>query len=188
MRPPIEFFFAGWTPVARIAFIGAASYLAIIVLLRLTGARTLAMLTPFDVVIMITLGSAFGRVLTAREVAFVEALTAFVVLIGMQVLFSWLRARYPGSVRLLAPSPALLYYRGTFLRDMMARERVAELDLVSAIREHGVGSLDEVEAIVLESSGRLSVIPTRNAGDRAALDGLSGATRGAAGEVREGAV
>lgn len=172
VTPPAEFFFNNWRAIARIAFIGAAGYLSIIILLRLTGARTLARLDPFDVVIVITLGSAFGRVMTAREVAFVEALTAFVVLIGMQVLFSWLRARYPRVVRLLAPPPTLLFFRGEFMRDTMTRERVAEPDLVAAIREHGIGSLEDVEAIILESNGRLAVVARRNVGNASALSRL----------------
>lgn len=172
LMPPVEFFFSSWEPIARIAFIAAASYLTLIILLRVTGARTLARLDPFDVVIIISLGSTFGRVVTAREVAFVEAVTAFVMLIGLQVVFSWLRARYPKVVKVLAPPPALLYYQGHFLRGIMGHERMAEMDLISAVREHGLGSMEEVEAVILESNGRLAVIPKVKVGDGSALRGI----------------
>lgn len=64
--------------------------------------------------------------------------------------------------------PVLLYFRGEFLRETMWRQRVAESELRTAIREKKFGSLDAIEVVVLESSGEFSVI--ESVGDGSALD------------------
>jgi uncharacterized membrane protein YcaP (DUF421 family) len=83
--PDVTFLSNGWVPVARVLFITVTGYLTLLVLLRLSGQRTLAQMSALDLVITVTIGSAFGRVITAREVAVVEVVAAF----GALVLLEW---------------------------------------------------------------------------------------------------
>jgi uncharacterized membrane protein YcaP (DUF421 family) len=165
----VEFFSAGWANVARVVVIGVVGYLALFLLLRGAGKRTMARMNTFDFVITVTIGGAFGRVLTATEVGIVEAIVAFAVLISMQYIVSSLRLRSSVVASLVQASPSLLYFRGGFLRQEMRRERVAESDLYAVIRQNGLGSFSEVEAIVLESDGQYAVVRSPWAGDGSAL-------------------
>jgi uncharacterized membrane protein YcaP (DUF421 family) len=54
--------------------------------------------------------------------------------------------------------PTLLFYRGQFLRRAMEHEHVPEIEILAAIREQGIGSMEEVEAVVLEADSDFSVI------------------------------
>ncbi|HEV2130733.1 MAG TPA: YetF domain-containing protein [Longimicrobiaceae bacterium] len=166
---PVVFFFGGWEPILRIAVVGTLGYVTLGLLLRLMGKRTLAQMNAFDFIVTVALGAAFGRTLTARSVAFAEAVAAFTLLVILQYAFSWFRLRSPTLARVLTAPPALLFFRGEFLRETMRREQVTELDLRSAIREHGVGSFEQVEAIVFEPDGTFAVIPADQAGDGSAL-------------------
>jgi uncharacterized membrane protein YcaP (DUF421 family) len=174
----VTFLFGGWEPVARIVVVGSLAYLAMVVLLRVSGKRTLAQMNAFEFIITVALGASFGRILTARNVALVEAVTAFALLVALQFVVTWLKVRSPGFARIVTAPPALLYYRGRFLRDAMRRERITEDELRTAIREKGAGSFDEVEAVVLESDGRFAVVKGGSASDRSALTGLEGAGEG----------
>jgi uncharacterized membrane protein YcaP (DUF421 family) len=169
---PIVFFFDGWMPIARILVVGTLGYAALVLLLRGAGKRTMARMTTFDFVITVTLGAAFGRVLTTREVGLAEAIVAFVVLIVLQFAVTWIRARSPAFGRFIDSAPSLLFYRGRFLHDAMRRERVTESELQTTIRKRGIGSFTEVEAIVLEPDGRYAVIQSDTAGDGAAVEQL----------------
>lgn len=170
--PEVEFFFRGWEAVARIALIGAVGYVTLLVLLRVTGQRTLAQMTPFDMIITVTIGSAFGRVLTAENVPVVEVIVVFVVLVALQWIALGVRGRLPAVGRLMRSAPTMLYYQGERTEPALRRHRVTEADLQEAIRKSGLGSLDQAEAVILEPDGTLAVIPPSSVGDGAAIEHL----------------
>ena len=60
--------------------------------------------------------------------------------------------------RLVKSDPTLLFYRGEFLRDAMRRERVTEGEVLAAVREQGIAAVEDVEAVVLETAGTVSVL------------------------------
>jgi uncharacterized membrane protein YcaP (DUF421 family) len=163
----VNFFFAGWEAVLRVIVVGIAMYASLVVFLRLSGSRTIASMNAFDFIVTVALGAVFGRALTANSVALVEALTAFALLILLQYIAAWLQTRWPRFERALKNDPTLLYFRGEFLRDAMRDQRVTETELRGAVRKESVGSMDEVEALVLEPDGKVSVITS--VGDGSAL-------------------
>lgn len=170
---PVIFLFGGWEPILRILFVGTFGYLALGLLVRLMGKRTLAQMDAFDFVITITLGASFGRILTAENVSLAEAVTTFALLVVLQYVVSWTKLRSPALARVFTARPALLFFRGEFLREAMRREQVTDRDLRSALRQHGIGSFAPVEAIVLEPAGSFTVITKDQAGDGAALQDMA---------------
>jgi uncharacterized membrane protein YcaP (DUF421 family) len=133
-------------------------YISLVIFLRLSGSRTLSSMNAFDFIVTVAIGSVFGRALTARRVAFAEAVVALGLLISLQYVVTWIEVRWSPFGRLVTNSPALLYFRGEFLKEQMDRQRVTEGTLKAAARKEGFDSLDNVEAIVLESSGKFSII------------------------------
>lgn len=152
------FFFDGWVPIARIVVVGTLTYAALIVLLRVSGKRTLSQMNAFDLVVTIAIGAVFGRALTARGVPLAEALTALLLLVGLQYLVASIKVRNAEFANLITTPPSLLFYRGRFLRRAMQQERVTEAELFTILRKHGACSFDEVEAVVLEPDGQFGVI------------------------------
>ena len=80
---------------------------------------------------------------------------------------------------MLTARATLLLVDGAPLHDALAGQRVTMSELRQAVRSSGSGDLGEVAAVVLETDGSLSVIPNAQAGDRSALEGVSGWTGGA---------
>lgn len=152
------FYFSGWGPLLRITVLGIAMYIALILFLRISGSRTLSSMNAFDFIITVAIGSVFGRALTAKKVVLAEAIFAFGLLIALQYAVTWTQVRWPFFGRAVTNPPVLLYFRGEMIDEAMRSERVRKPELQSAVRKKKFGSLDEVEAIVLESSGQLSVI------------------------------
>lgn len=85
---------------------------------------------------------------------------------------SWLQTRSDRFAHAVTSPPTLLYFRGRVLHDALRREPVTEAELRTALREHGAGSFDQVEAVVLESNGRFAVVKSGSAGDGSALQDL----------------
>lgn len=175
----VTFLFGGWEPVLRIVTVGTLAYLALVLMLRITGTRTLAQLNAFDFIVTVAIGASFGRILTARSVALVEAIAAFALLILLQYAVTWLKVRSRSFSRAVTARPAMLFYKGEFLERAMVRARVTHGEIETALREKGVGGFGEVEAVVLESNGKLAVIQKDGAGDGSALPARSEDSRAA---------
>jgi uncharacterized membrane protein YcaP (DUF421 family) len=137
----------------------------LVILLRVNGQRVLAQMSSLDLIITVTIGSAFGRVITARDVAVVEVVAAFVALVVLERIVAELWLRTPRLRRITTVSPALLYYDGRVVHRAMRRNRLREEDLHLVARQDGKGSLDEVRAIVLEANGSFSILSSDNYGD-----------------------
>lgn len=166
----VVFFWSGWEPILRIFVVGIVTYVGLILLLRLSGKRTLTRMTAFDFVITIAIGSAFGRILTASIVSISEAITAFILLVLLQTLFSFLEVHSKQFKKFTTTPPTLLYYNGEFLRKNMRKSRIREDELLSAIRKKSFGSLNEVKAVVFETDGSFSIVRRSDFDDNLTYD------------------
>lgn len=162
--------FTSWDALLRVACAGVLSYAALVVLLRASGKRTLSKMNAFDLVVTVALGSCLATVVLSKDVAVLEATVAFAVLIGLQLVIAWLSARSRLVQRLVKSQPALVYYRGEFLTEALRRERLTESEVRAAVREQGLASMSDVEAVVLETAGELSIIRTQGRDQSALVD------------------
>lgn len=151
-------FFNSWSGIGRVAVVALLAYTALVLLLRVSGKRTLSKLNAFDFVVTVALGSTLATVLLSRDVAIAEGVCAFAMLIFLQYAVTWSSVRSRTISRLVKSEPAMLFYRGEFLESSLRRERVNREEVLAGIRESGVGSLDEVEAVVMETAGTISVV------------------------------
>ncbi len=159
----------------RIVLVGAAAYVVLIVVLRLSGKRTLAQLNAFDFVVTVALGSTLATILLSSEVSFSEGITALILLAALQFLMAWLSARWPVARSTFTAEPALLLSDGHVHQEALRRNRLTESELNQAIRMQGIGDLSEVKAVVLETNGKISIITTSKFGCGSALEGINGA-------------
>jgi len=153
--------FQGWYGLARVLVAGVLGYVALVFFLRASGKRTLSKMNAFDLVVTVALGSSFGTVLLSKQVAILEGVLAFGLLVGLQYAVAWASVRSRRVERAVKSQPTLVFFRGEFLRATLRQERVTESEIRAALREQGYGSLAEVEAVVLATAGELSVIRKR---------------------------
>lgn len=142
-----------------------AAYVGLLLLLRISGKRTLTKLNAFDLVVTVALGSPLATVLLSESVALADGLAAF----ALQFSITWLSVRSRAVGRLVKAGPTLLVYQGAFLRAAMRSERVTGHELLAALRQHGLASVDKAAAVVLENNGELSVLQQTTTGPGSAL-------------------
>lgn len=165
-------FFDSWFGLLRVLVVGTLAYLALVVLLRTFGKRTLAKLNAFDLVVTVALGSTLATVLLSKSVALMEGLLAFVLLAGLQYVVAWLSVRSQGFSDLVKSEPTLLLHRGQFLRGAMRAQRITEAEVLAALRGSGASDPRQVAAVVLETDGSLSVV--RDASGHGEIGSLAG--------------
>ncbi|WP_437728278.1 DUF421 domain-containing protein [Sorangium sp. So ce861] len=151
-------FFSNWHSLGRTVVVGGLAYVALIVLLRASGKRVLSKMNAFDLVVTIALGSTLATVMLSKSVALADGVLAFALLVLLQFLITWLSVRSKTVSQMVKAEPALLVHRGEVLPRALKQERVVEAELLAAARNHGVMSLSDVEAIILETDGSFSVI------------------------------
>jgi len=160
--------FGGWDGVVRVV-VGILAYTAIVVLVRVSGKRTLVSMNAFDCIVNVALGSLLATTVLSRDVPVVDGGAAFLVLLGLQFAVAWSSSRSTPVARLVRSQPSLLVYDGRFLHAAMRRERIGEAEALQALRSESIASVEDADALVLESSGSLSVRM-----DAPALGGRSG--------------
>lgn len=149
--------------MARTAVVGVLAYLSLIVLLRLSGKRTLSKFNAFDFVVTIALGSTLATILLSREVSLAQGVLALFMLLALQFVITWLSVRSSRVRELVKGEPTLLVYQGHFLDAALRTERVTREEVVAAVRAQGVGSIEQVDAAVLETDGTITAVQ-RNGG------------------------
>ncbi|ANS78600.1 hypothetical protein SGUI_1204 [Serinicoccus hydrothermalis] len=165
----ITLFWNGWTPIVHGALIATVGYLVLVLLLRVTGPRTMSKMTPLDFVIAVTLGSAFGRTITAQQVSLVQAVWVLLVLVALQWALAWARARSERVRGLVDHPPVVLYADGRPVQRALRRHRLVESDLHEAARSAGHGSLEQVHTVLLMREGSLGVVTYDNIGDASSI-------------------
>lgn len=164
--------FDNWSDIWRVVLVGVASYLSLVILIRVSGKRALAQMNAFDFVVTVALGSTLATILLSTDVSFLEGLAAIALLLALQVIVALLVQRSTRVRRVITSGPTRLLRDGRMDEDALRRHRVARADVLQAVRESGTGDLSTVAAVVLESDGKLSVIPRAQVGNGSSLEGV----------------
>lgn len=172
MGDKASWLFGSWDAVLRVALVGALAYAWVVILLRVSGNRTLAKTAAFDHVVTVALGSILATALLSKQVALIEGTAGFLLLVALQFGVAWLAARSPRFQALLVQEPAVLLRDGQLIPASMRRARVSEADVHSALRKSGLGRLEDAELVVLESDGTFSVLRAQPGRPATVLAGL----------------
>lgn len=167
-------FFNGWESLLRTLVVGVLAYVSLIAFLRISGKRTLSKMNAFDLIVTVALGSTLATVLLSKDVALAEGALAFALLIGLQFIVTWSSVRSRRVRRWVTGEPLIVLYRGEFLPSALRRARVAEDEVRAAVRSAGLVSLEEAEAVVLETDGSFSVVQRGSGDGRPSLKGVQG--------------
>lgn len=166
--------FDSWSDIARTLLVGGAAYIALMLVLRLSGKRTLSQLNAFDFVVTVALGSTLATVLLSSEVSWTEGVVALALLAGLQFAIAWITTRWQPLRKLITSSPQVLLRDGVIDAAALRAARLTEAEVRQAVRSSGVGDLADVAVVVLETNGSISVISESQRGDGSALRDLTG--------------
>lgn len=167
-------FYDNFYDLIRVVVVGIGAYGSLILLLRISGKRTLTKMNAFDLVVTVALGSTLATILLSNDVALAEGITAFVVLITLQFMVAWLSVRSAAVRQLVKATPKLLFYQGQFNHEALIWERVTQEEVFAAIRAQGIADLEQVEAVVLETDGSITTLKRAGEVDTSTLKYVAG--------------
>ncbi len=165
--------FDTWADLGRTLFVGVAAYAVLVLVIRLSGKRTLSQLNAFDFIVTVALGSTLATILLSSDVSWTEGAFALILLAGLQFVLAWISSRAPAFRTVITARPAVVLWHGELRHETLRRNRLAESEVFQAVRSSGAGDLSSVAAVVLETNGKLSVISAQNLGNGSALENLA---------------
>jgi len=144
---------------------GAIVYLFLLIIFRISGKRTMAQVTSFDMVVLLIISETTQQAMVTQDQSMTNAFLLIMTLVGLSVLFSWLKLYSHRIENWLDGTPVVLIEKGRMHANRMHRERIGKEDILEAARmTQGLKKLDQIEYAVLERTGEISVIP-KNSGD-----------------------
>jgi uncharacterized membrane protein YcaP (DUF421 family) len=166
--------FGGWPTLARTAIIGVLAYVTLVIILRISGKRTLSKFNAYDFIVTVALGSTLASIITTRDVTLAQGAVAFLVLIVLQFIITWVSTHSNPFRRIVQGEPTLVFYRGTFLKSALHRERVTADEIRSAARSQGIATMTDLEAAVLETDGSITVVRNAPSASPSSLSDVKG--------------
>lgn len=139
---------------------GAAIYLVMLVIMRLSGRRTMAQMTPFDFVLLLIIAETTQQALLGNDFSITNAIMLIVTLIAIDIGLSYVKAWSPTAAKLLEGLPTVIVRDGKVDKHALNRSRMDEDDILSAARhKQGLQGMSEIKHAVLETDSGVSVIP-----------------------------
>jgi uncharacterized membrane protein YcaP (DUF421 family) len=144
--------------VGEVVLRTALVYLGLLLALRLAGKREVGQMKPFDLVTLLIISNAVQNAMVGQDSSVVGGLMAATVILLLNFAVALVRSRFGFAQRLFEGSPSLIVYDGQFVTEHLRREGLSEADVLQAMREHGIDSIDQVKSAVLEVDGSISIV------------------------------
>lgn len=141
-----------------VGIIGSAFllYVIIMIVVRINGLRSFSKMSGHDFSITVAIGSILATSVVAEEPSILQGGLAIAALLSIQSLFSLWRLRR--DMPYMENTPLLLMRGSEIIQDNLKKARITEADLMAKLREANVLSLNEVQAVILEQTGDVSVL------------------------------
>ena len=147
-----------WEFVVRATIV----YVALLVMVRVSGKRTIGQFTPFELLVVMLLSEAVSNSLSGGDDSIVGALILAATLVALNVCLGMLTARSRRLERFVAGTPVLLGRDGEIFVDVVRAQHVGLGEIESTLRVNDC-TAEEMACLFLEADGTISVMKKKKA-------------------------
>ena len=145
---------------------GASVYLILLLILRLSGRRTLGEMTSFDFVLLLIIAETTQQALLGDDFSVTNSLLLITTLVGIDIVISYLKTRFDKVDRIFDGLPMVIVEHGQPLQERLRKSRLDEHDVLAAARRlQGLERMEQIKYAVLETDGGISIIPANSHGE-----------------------
>lgn len=138
-------------------------YLILMLVMRLMGKRQIGEIQLPEFVSAVMLSEIAALPITDRDIPLFHGIVSLLILGGLEVVTAFLCRKLPKLRRVLYGEPIILMAKGRFSEKNMDKARISIDELLSAIRAQGYKQLNYVYYVILEQTGKISILPTADA-------------------------
>ena len=137
-------------------------YFAVIISLRIMGKRQLGELQPSELVVAIMISDLASVPMQDIDIPILTGIIPVLTLIMAEVLLSYLALKFKWARKVITGEPSIVIYNGRIIESELRKLRFNLDDLISELRFNGSADIRDVEVAIVETSGKLSIIPKQN--------------------------
>ncbi|MDQ8737373.1 DUF421 domain-containing protein [Paenibacillus sp. LHD-38] len=158
-----------WSLLIRTVII----YFVVFLIMRFMGKREIGKLSVFDLVISVMIAEIAVIVIEDTDRALWSGILPMAVLLFIQVVSAFMTMKSRKLRLLFDGKPSVIIDKGKLNSDVMRKQRYNLDDLMLQLRENKISAVSDVEFAILETSGKLSVIPkeSSNASENIGMEG-----------------
>jgi uncharacterized membrane protein YcaP (DUF421 family) len=132
-------------------------YVVLLVMVRLTGKRTIGQFTPFDLVVVLLLSEAVSGAINAQDASLPGGLLAAATLLAIDFAIAYASSRSKRVNSIMGGSPVLVGRDGVIYEEVLRRERVPRTDVEKALRSADC-EIEDMRMAILEADGSINII------------------------------
>ncbi|MGY1458557.1 MULTISPECIES: DUF421 domain-containing protein [unclassified Luteimonas] len=138
-------------------------YFILLFMLRLSGKRTVGQFTPFDLLVVVLLGTAVQNSLIGEDFSLLGGLILAATLIACNWAVGFVTARSRRLDRLVEGSPVMLARDGELFERVLRAQNISARDVQEALRSNGLADVSDAALVTLEVDGAITVVPRKDA-------------------------
>lgn len=139
---------------------GAAIYAILLIVMRISGRRTIAQATAFDFVLMLIIAETTQQALLGDDFSLTNAALVIATLAALDIALSYAKRWSPTIDRVIDGTPTMLIREGVIDWRALRLSRIDIDDIMAAARQgHSIMDLAEVRHAILEGNGGISIVP-----------------------------
>ena len=142
-----------WEFILRAAVV----YIALLVMVRISGKRTVGQFTPFDLVVVLLLSESVSGAINAQDKSLAGGIIAAATLVALDLGIAHFSSRNERFDTLVQGKPVLVGRDGEIYDDVLQRERVPRSDLEKALRAADC-QIEDMRMAILEADGNINVL------------------------------
>ena len=142
-----------WEFIVRATFV----YVALLIMVRVSGKRTISQYTPFDLLVVLLLSESVSASLTGNDKSVSGGLILAATLLFLNMIAAFIASRSTKAERFLEGSPVLLGRDGQWYGDVLKAQRLGQSELESALREADC-KLENMAYAILEANGVIAIL------------------------------
>jgi uncharacterized membrane protein YcaP (DUF421 family) len=134
-------------------------FLIVFLAVRLMGKRELGQLQPYEFVIAIMIANLASVPMAEMGIPILNGIVPILTLLFAHIGMTFLSLKSKTAQKIICGMPTIIVSKGTIQEAAMRSSGYSFSDLMEQLRVNGTFSLADVEYVILETSGQISVIP-----------------------------
>ena len=137
-------------------------YISLMFLMKISGKRQVGELQVSEFVTAVMISELAVFPITSKETPILASFVPLITVIFIEVFLSFICKKFSGIRRFFDGSPITLVRKGEIVEKNLIKTRVSIDEIFTEIRLHGYKDISEIQYVILEQNGKLSVFPQKN--------------------------
>lgn len=139
-------------------------YIVLAILMRLMGKRQIGEVSLAEFVAVVLLSELAALPITDRDIPLAHGLAPLIIISSIEIIIAYICRKSVKIRRFIDGKPIVLVQNGKIIEKNLTKTRVTPDEIESEIRVNGYRQIQEVDTVILEQTGKISVLPKKKSG------------------------